>query len=333
MSVRHHHKTLSVETHLRKCKPFKKIMMDKAVHDRPDWWNNGINKAAKKKKMQATLSDSSSSKSDMSVEKLAQSSLKSFVIPHFNASDQKKFNQYMAMHFYCTGTSFSRIEDPYLLRAVQLLRPGVKLPNRMQLANDSSGGLLECCYQKVKAEVNKLLSASNQYICITSDAWSSVLQEPIVNYMAVCPTKSLFLEAVHTGSQGHTAEWIAEDLLRVIDGIEGNVAGCVTDNSAANKKAWQQLEGKYPNLFFHGCVSHRLNLLVKDIFAAKKKQRDDGGPAQYPEGYPFEDLLLFAADCKDVVAFFYNHHAPMADLKKALDSAKLSGLVRPAPTR
>ena len=93
------------------------------------------------------------------------------------------------MHFYCTGTSFSRIEDPYLLCAVQLLRPGVKLPNQMQLANDSSGGLLGCCYQKVKAEVNKLLSTSNQYIFITSDAWSSILKEPIVNYMAVCPIK------------------------------------------------------------------------------------------------------------------------------------------------
>ena len=73
----------------------------------------------------------------------------------------------------------------------------------------------------------------------SSDAWSSILQEPIVNYMAVCPTKSLFLEAVHTRSQGHTAEWITEDLLRVIDGVGGNVAGCVlTDNVAANKKAW-----------------------------------------------------------------------------------------------
>jgi hypothetical protein len=151
--------------------------------------------------------------------------------------------------------------------------------------------------------------------------------------MAVCPTKSLFLEAVHTGSQAHTAEWLAKDISRVIDGIGGNVVGCVTDNTAANKKAWKELEEKYPNLFFHGCVSHRLNLLVKDIFGAKKKQCDDGGPAQYPEGYPFEDLLLFAADCKDVVTFFYNHHAPMADLKKALKSAKLGGLVRPAPTR
>lgn len=184
MSVRHHHKTLSVETHLRKCKPFQKIMMDKAVRDRPDWWNNCINKAAKKRKYRIPCDSSSS---DLSLKMSAQSSLRSFVIPHLNASDQKKFNQYMAMQFYCTGTSFSRIEDPYLLHAVQLLRPGVKLPNRMQLANDSSGGLLECCYQKVKAEVNKMhLSASNQYICITSDAWSSILQEPIVNYMAAC---------------------------------------------------------------------------------------------------------------------------------------------------
>lgn len=109
--------------------------------------------------------------------------------------------------------------------------------------------------------------------------------------------------------------------------------GCVTDNTPANKKAWKELEQKYPNGFFHGCVFHGLNLLVKDIFAAKKKQPDGGGPAQYPIGYPFEYLVLFAADCKDVVLFFYNHHVPMADLKKAFNSSKLGGLVHPAPTR
>ena len=214
--------------------------------------------AAKKSKVQATLIASSSSKGDSTDSlsgKSTQSLLRSFVIPELNASNQKKFNQYMAMHFYCTGTSFRRIEDPYLLRAVQLLQPGVKLSTRLQLGDDSSGGLLEGCYQTVKAEVNKLLSASSQYICITSDAWSSILQEPIVNYMAVCPTKCLFLEAVHTGAQGHTAKWIAKDLSRVINGIGGNVTGCVTDSTAANKKAWGQLEEKYPNLFFHGCLS------------------------------------------------------------------------------
>ena len=197
------------------------------------------------------------------------------------------------------------------------------MPTRKQLADDSASGLLETCYQKVKAEVDKVLSSNKQFICITSDAWSTVLNEPLVNYMAVSPTKSLFLEAVHTEDQAHDAEWLAKDIMRVIDAIGKNVVGCVTDNTAANKKAWEKLEEKYPNGFFHGCVSHGLNLLVKDIFAAKKKQQEGGGPLQYPADYPFEDLMTFTADCKEVVSFFYNHHAPMAQLKKALNSSKL----------
>ena len=78
-----------------------------------------------------------------------------------------------------------------------------------------------------------------------------------------------------------------------------------------------------PHIFFHGCVSHGLHLLVKDIFAAKKKDVSGGGPAEYPAGYPFEDLLQFAIDCKDVVSFFHNHHVPKAKLKKALGSSQV----------
>jgi hypothetical protein len=151
--------------------------------------------------------------------------------------------------------------------------------------------------------------------------------------MAVSPTRSLFLEAVHTEEQSHNADWLTADLVRVMDSVGSNVVGAITDNTSTNKKVWKKLEQKYPNRFFHGCVSHGLNLLVKDILAATKKQPPGGGPAQYPLGYPFEDLLLFVLDCKEVVSFFHNHYAPRANLKKALQSEKLNGLVQPAPTR
>lgn len=100
------------------------------------------------------------------------------------------------------------------------------------------------------------------------------LGEPIVNYMAATPTGSFFLESVNTGSQGHTAQWIADDISRVIDSfvsVEPTiiVTGAVTDNTSANKRAWSILEEKYPNKFFHGCVCHCLNLLVKDIFGER----------------------------------------------------------------
>ena len=232
----------------------------------------------------------------------------------------------MAMYFYCTGTSFMRVEDPHLQRAIQLARPGARLPTRKQLADDSKGGLLEECYQKIKADVNKHLSIAFQYKCITSDASSSVLNEPVINYMAVSPTKSFFLEAVHTEEQAHDAEWIAQDLIRVMDSLGDNVIGAITDNMATNKKAWKKLENKYPHRFFHGCVAHGLNLLVKDIFAAKKHNDE------YPPGYPFDDLLLFASSCKEIVKFFHNHYVPRADLRKALKAEKLGNLVQPAPT-
>ncbi len=324
-SVRHHHKTASVRNHLKRCKQFKKVMLNTNVNDRPEWWNDKAQKETSftKSKFSSTSSSSTSS----------QPSARSFAVPLFSISEQKRFNYEIAMHFYCTGTSFQRIEDPFLLRAIQVARPGAKLPSRKQLADDSEGGLLEECYQKVKCQVDKVLSSDGQYVCVTSDAWSNIANEPVVNYMAVSPTNSLFLESVNTEEQGHDAEWISKDLSRVIDNLGSNVVGAVTDNTATNKKVWGELEEKYPSCFFHGCVSHGLHLLVKDIFAAKKTESTCGGPAECPNGYPFEELQQFSIDCKDVVTFFHNHHAPKAKLKKALNAAKLSGLVQPAPTR
>ncbi len=106
------------------------------------------------------------------------------------------------------------------------------------------------------------------------------------------------------------------------------MVGAVTDNTATNKKVWSELEEKYPLMFFHGCASHGLHLLVKDIFD-KKAESSAGGPDNDPASYPFEDLQLFSIDCKDVVIFFHNHHAPKAKLKKALAAAKLRALVQP----
>jgi hypothetical protein len=59
-TIRHHHKMLSVETHLRKCRPFKKLMLDTPVIDRPDCWKNSIKSTAQK----SIMIDSNSAKSN-----------------------------------------------------------------------------------------------------------------------------------------------------------------------------------------------------------------------------------------------------------------------------
>jgi Protein of unknown function (DUF 659) len=108
---------------------------------------------------------------------------------------------------------------------------------------------------------------------------------------------TLFLESIATGEESHSSEFIASDLATVIDDLLNRgvaFAGALTDKTAANKRAWTILKEKYSSLYFHGCASHGLQLIFKDIFAATKSKR--GRPAVvYPDGYPFDHLLEFAS--------------------------------------
>ena len=105
------------------------MMLDTTISDSPGWWKNGIQGAPQKSKIAALTS----SKINGMPKANLQKSIKSFSIPHFTAVEQKRFNHEIAMHFYCTGTSFVRVEDPHLCRAIELARPNAKLPSRKQL--------------------------------------------------------------------------------------------------------------------------------------------------------------------------------------------------------
>jgi hypothetical protein len=103
--------------------------------------------------------------------------------------------------------------------------------------------------------------------------------------MMTSPEQCLFLESVSTGEQIHTADWIAQDIERVIRHYSStSIVGAVTDNTAANKKAWKQLEATFPSRYFMGCCAHGLRLLVKDVFAATKTKKSDDLEATYPVG-------------------------------------------------
>jgi hypothetical protein len=110
------------------------------------------------------------------------------------------------------------------------------------------------------------------------------------------------------------------------------VVGAVTDNTSANKAAWILLKQRYPGRIFQDCASHGAHLLVKDIFNATKT-KCSREIATYTDDYPFQDLLEFVVDCRELVSFFHNHHAENSRLSQALDKEKLKMLQIPAPTR
>ena len=318
-----HKKVDYAKSHLMKCKDFKKEMMSMDPADRPEWYAEEVQAAASAKRAKAAPSESSGMSS------VRQISIHDFAVPKISKSLQDKVDNAMAMHYYITGSSFARIEEPHLLMAFQALRPDVKLPTRKKLA----GPLLDRMYSRLKYYVDLELDSASS-VCLTTDGWTNVENEPVVNYMAVANGTALFIESVNTGEQSHDAVWIAADTSRVLTKFGDRAAGCLMDNTATNRAAWKILEENHPSKFFYGCTSHCLHLLTKDIFAATKTKRGRGSAvALYPDGYPFEQLLKFALACKEIVKFFHNHHVEKAQLTKALKDAKLNNLQAPAPTR
>ncbi|KAH6565581.1 hypothetical protein BASA62_007171 [Batrachochytrium salamandrivorans] len=101
------------------------------------------------------------------------------------------------MHYYLTGTAFSRIEEENLLSAFRICQPDIVLPDRKKLG----GALLDSCYTKVKSVVDNHIEEMKLNACLTSDACSNIKNEPIVNYMLISDSSTFFLESVSTGEQ------------------------------------------------------------------------------------------------------------------------------------
>ncbi|OWZ20310.1 hypothetical protein PHMEG_0005280 [Phytophthora megakarya] len=60
--------------------------------------------------------------------------------------------------------------------------------------------------------------------------------------------------------------FLAGDLSRVLVKLPFlTVAAVVTDNTGTNRLVWTKMQREHPKVFFHGCVSHTLYLVVKDF--------------------------------------------------------------------
>jgi hypothetical protein len=77
---------------------------------------------------------------------MKSSDIRVYGVPKLTNGEMKKVEACLAMHYFITGTSFHRIEEEHLLKAFQICRNDIKLPNCKKLYNE----MLTSCYQKVK---------------------------------------------------------------------------------------------------------------------------------------------------------------------------------------
>ena len=151
------------------------------------------------------------------------------------------------------------VENPYWKSLFNAIRPAYVVPSRYKISEH----LLDPEYDKIKVETVATIAASDS-VGLMCDEWSNIRNEPIINFVVSQP-KPIFWKSFHTDLQSHKGEYIATEILKVIEKLE---SGCgkmvfevVTDNASNMKKAWRLIEEKYPTIIGYGCAARDLNLI------------------------------------------------------------------------
>ena len=106
-----------------------------------------------------------------------QSYMEAFTCPKLTEAEHLCANKALALQFYITGTSIQRIEEPPLQEAFRICSPNVKVPRRKHLA----GPLLKLTNGETKYRIDSSMTGSKSVVCVTSDAWTNICSDPIVN--------------------------------------------------------------------------------------------------------------------------------------------------------
>lgn len=103
----------------------------------------------------ATPSDSNSG-SNSKRQRLG--SMDAFVVRDLSREEQELFEELLADWMFAVGEPFGRVSHPLMLKALQVLRPNVRLPDRHRVG----GVLLHRAYEKSVVKVNEAMGKSGK---------------------------------------------------------------------------------------------------------------------------------------------------------------------------
>ncbi|CAG8488922.1 3554_t:CDS:2 [Scutellospora calospora] len=131
-------------------------------------------------------------------------------------NEQESLEFELAQALFTTGTSFSFLENPYVIKFFQHIHPTFKLPNRKKLSNE----LLNKVYDKVTIESNIQISQA-QSLSMISDAiniekFSAVIIDT-ANVMKAAwhIIEEKYLTIACFGCASHTLNLLIKDILKI----------------------------------------------------------------------------------------------------------------------
>lgn len=135
--------------------------------------------------------------------------------------------------------------------------------------------------QKERAHDERLLKLIKDFwiengVNIVFDGWSNPQRRPLINIMAVSNGGTVFIKAIDGSGEFKDKHYIVGVLKDAIKEIRHEkVVQVITDNANVMKFAWALIECEYPRIFWTHCVVHTLNLVLKNICAAKNTEKNE----------------------------------------------------------
>lgn len=206
--------------------------------------------------------------------------------------EQRLTNKHFARAIFSSASPLSMTESNHWQTFFKQIRPSWKPPSRYQL----SVPLLDAEFEDIRSDNDKTIAQASCLV-LMSDGWSCTSGDSHIQFLVGTPLP-VFVKSIHSKENRHTGDYIAEEMIKVIEEFGASkFRGCITDNAANMKSAWQTVQQTYPKIFCFGCLSHSLNLLAGDI-----------------EKLTFCSELLSLH--KELVLFFRRHQVPKAILER-----------------
>lgn len=221
----------------------------------------------------------------------------------------------VANFFYRTGIAFKVADSGAFKSMLQTLNPDYS--KEAPSAKVLGGRLLEGQYQSSKIKLKNLLDSAER-LTLTSDGWTNIRGDHLVNFIVRAPDHtSFFYKAIDTTGIPQTAIAVANEIIKVIEEIGADkFSAVVTDNANVMQAAWTIIEQRFPTIAAYGCSAHGVNLLIKDIIS------------KIPEH------TQTMADVVKIAKFINNHHISSAKFQdKMKESAVTHKLTSPVSTR
>jgi Protein of unknown function (DUF 659) len=129
------------------------------------------------------------------------------------------------------------------------------------LAKSLSGKLLDNQYEDTLAKVLEMIHDSEN-MTITSDGWTNVRGDHIVNFILKAPGRSpLFYKAINTSGLAQNAVAVADSICEVVTEIGvKKISAVITDNAPVMRAAWELIEQRYPTISAYCCAAHGVAL-------------------------------------------------------------------------